>query len=367
MIIRLLGSRGFMSAAGALAVAVLAVVGYLIIVQPLRAQNAYCAIMSDGIGLYPGNEVTMRGVPIGTVRSVEPRGRTVRVDFDVDADYALAGDVSATTVSPTIIADRALALLSPDPGGPRRDGSQCITKTLTPKSMTETLGALAELSRQTLGPDGESPEALRRGVAALDAATTGTGPQLNEIIRKLGTALNSPDAAIGHLAGVIDSLSALSRSIAGNWGDIKSMLVRLSSVLGQVNNELFSRTVEIIDGFQRVLPMLNDITTLFGDPIFRVLDSTVPLAEFIGAHANTLRDLIGTAPVLTGAFAAVTDLRPDATGISYRPPRFAIPQPQAEQVCAAVNAVTAGTCAGAANGLVDLRLVQLVLGMAGAR
>ncbi|MGV9482598.1 hypothetical protein [Gordonia aichiensis] len=150
-----------------------------------------------------------------------------------------------------------------------------FTKTLTPKSITETLDAMADLSAEIAGD--EQSDDLARAIGALNDATAGTGPQLNEIVRRLGSALHSPDAAIGHLAGLVDALASLSEAIATHWGDIKSMLQRMGPVLDQVNNELFTETVIIIDGFQRLLPMLNDITTLFGDPILDVLDSSIPL------------------------------------------------------------------------------------------
>ena len=67
MLHKLLGSRAFMSIAGTVAVVAVAVVGYLVAFQPLKATTAYCAIMPDSVGLYPGNQVTMRGITVGNV------------------------------------------------------------------------------------------------------------------------------------------------------------------------------------------------------------------------------------------------------------------------------------------------------------
>ncbi|MGW4352883.1 MlaD family protein [Nocardia sp. NPDC004582] len=296
---RVLGSRALMSVLGVLAVCVAVAVTYVVAFDPLRKTDAYCALMPDGIGLYPGNHVTMRGITVGTVTAVAPQGTKVRVDFTVDATHPVPADAAATTVSDTVVADRDLAVLSGGQATERWDRGQCLTRTLTPKSITQTLDAMAQLSSEVLGRDQD--DTLGRAVAALDSATAGTGPQLNEIIRKLGSALHSPDAAIGHLAGLIDALSALSEAIANHWGDIKSMLTRMGPVLDQVNNELFTETVVIIDGFRRVLPLFNDVTTLFGDPIFEALDASIPLLRFIGAHVGTLREIVTKTPILTSA------------------------------------------------------------------
>jgi virulence factor Mce-like protein len=364
MLRRLLGTRGFMSIALAVVLALIAAGAYTFVLHPRTETESYCALMPDSIGLYVGNHVTMRGIPVGAVTGIHPRGRTVRVDFTVDTRYPVAPDASATTVSDTIVADRNLAVLGIGDAARHRDPARCITRTLTPKSLTQTIDALAQLSQQTLGLRSGTQDALRRGIGALNSATTGTGPQLHDIIEKLGTTMNSPDGAIRHLAGTIDALTAISGSVAGHWADIKSMMLRLAEVLDQVDDELLGRTVEIINGFQRVLPMLNDITTMFGDPIFRVLDAAVPLVRLIHANVDTLRDIITRIPVLGSA--AITALDP-ARGIAYAPPKVAVPQLQAQQLCALAAGDGSPACVAGANGTTVVPLARLIFAMTGAR
>ncbi|BCK57343.1 MlaD family protein [Nocardia wallacei] len=361
-----LGSRVTMSVAGALVLVVVAVVGYLVVANPLRKTVSYCALMPDSIGLYAGNHVTMRGIPVGTVTDVRPAGDKVRVEFAVDAAHPVLADAAATTLSRNVTTDRDLAVLNSGAVPDRWDPGQCLTRTLTPKSLTETLHAVAELSEQLLGPEPEQNDEIGRLVTQLNAATAGTGPQLNAVIGKLGTALDHPDAAIGRLSGIVDSLSALADSVSTHWGTIDAMVLGLEQILRQVNNELFSETTVIIDHFRRVLPMLNDITTMFGDPIFLLLDASVPLIRFLGAHIATLRQILDMVPVITGAFTAILDPRTGAPGLTFAPPRVAIPTPDAEKICAAVDLVAPGRCS-AADDMANVDLVRMVLASAGAR
>ncbi|MFX0574302.1 MlaD family protein [Nocardia nepalensis] len=365
MLNRVLGSQAFMSIAGAVVVAALAVTGYLIAFDPLQKTESYCAIMPDSIGLYPGNQVTMRGITVGTVTSVQNQGKGARVDFEVDADYPVYADASATTVSDTVVADRNLAVLSSGKNTDRWHSGQCITKTLTPKSLTETLTALSALSDQLNGPDPAQQNSLAKGLASLDAATAGTGAQVNELIHKLGSALKAPDADIGHLANIFDAFASVSQKVAQYWGDLQSMLVRIGPALDQASTELLGPAVQLFDGLRQILPMLNDITTMFGDPILRALDAGVPLIKLLRANVGSLRDVVLMTPALTSAFRTV--VADGAPGITYAPPKVAIPQQHADEVCAAVNAVTPGKCVGAGNGMVEVQLVQLVLGLAGGR
>lgn len=366
MLKRVLAAPAVMSVAGASAVVLAVILAYVIAFEPLGKTRSYCAIMPDSIGLYQGNQVSMRGITVGTVTRIAPEGAKVRVDFEVDADHPVYADAGATTVSDTVVADRELAVLSSGRSTEEWDSGQCLTKTLTPKSLTQTITALAELSDQ-IGGTAAQPNALAGGLDALDAASAGTGPQINHLINQLGRVLESPDADIAHLAGIFDAYASVSNKVAEHWGDLKAMLTRLAPTLNQAHSELLTPGITLFDGLREILPMLNDLTVILADPLLATLDNLVPLVKLLRANVGSLSDIVATTPVLASAFRTVTDPATGAPGLTYAPPKVAIPQENAEQVCAAVNAVAPGRCAGAANGMVDLHLVQLVLGSVGAR
>ncbi|MFE5286649.1 MlaD family protein [Nocardia sp. NPDC056611] len=357
---RMLGSQAFMSVAGAMVVVMLAVVGYFVWFDPMKKTVAYCAVMPDAVGLYAGNKVTMRGIPVGTVDSVDSDGTKVKVTFSVDAKYPVYADAAATTVSDSIVADRNLAVLNGGKNLAHWDSSKCITKSLTPKSITETLTALADLSSQL--QRAQAPDALAHGLSGLDAATRGAGPQINEIVKKLGSALAQPDADIGHLAGIFDAFASVGEKVEQHWGDLRSMLLRLGPALNNAGTELLGPGAQLIDRLGELLPMLNDLATIAGDPIMRALDDTLPLVRLLRANVGCLSEVVRRMPVLTNAAQNVM-----GNGVTYGSPRAALPAPQSEQVCAALNAVTPGSCTDAADGMVNVPLVPLVLGMAGAR
>ncbi|MGW4634725.1 MlaD family protein [Nocardia sp. NPDC004415] len=362
MLKRLLGSQAFMSIAGVGVLVALVAAGYFVAFDPLKKTESYCAIMPDAIGLYPGNHVTMRGIDVGEVTAVRNQGATVRVDFEVDADHPVLADASATTVAYSVAADRNLAVLSSGEDT-REFGPGCITKTLTPKSITETLTALASLSEQLSGGEAGQPTALVDGLAALDRATVGTGPTVNELVHKLGSAMNQPDADIGHLAGLFDAFASVSNRVAANWGDLQSMLTRLAPLLSQSSDDLLGPATTLFDGLGELLPMLNDFATILGDPLIGALDGAVPLVKLLRANAGSLGEIVAKTPALATALRGVTE----GTAITYAPPRVALPAGEADQVCAAVNALVPGQCADPAQGLSDMNLAQVVLGMAGAR
>ncbi|MGY2089141.1 MULTISPECIES: MlaD family protein [Nocardia] len=368
MLKRLFAARGFASGAIVLALAAVAVVGYRI-AQPAPPMRSYCALMPDSIGLYTGSDVTLLGLPIGRVTDIRPEGAGARVEFVIPADRHLPADVGATTLSDTLVADRKLAVVdTATSSGPNWDPARCITKTLTPKSMTETFDALGDLAEELNGgthPD--QPDLLAQGFTALDTATTGRGEQINTIIHKLGSALNSPAAAIGHLGALIDALAELAHSAANGWSDVESMLTRLTASLNTANFLVVPPLVDVFDGLREVLPAANEAIIALGGPLLRKLDAATDQLPLLNAGFGSLRDLIVMLPPLVQAFTTAADPHTGQLTLTYAPPVVAIPDAAAPQVCSAINALAPGRCTDAPGGLVHTQLVPLVLGSVGAR
>ncbi|MFC9995173.1 MlaD family protein [Nocardia sp. NPDC127526] len=362
---RVLGSQGFVTSIGVTLVALVAVVGYLLAFDPLKKTSAYCAIMPDAIGLYPGNQVTMLGIPVGTVRSITPENGSVRVDFDIEAGRPLRGEVVATTVNDTLVADRELEVLGEVEAPTDWDRDRCITKTFTPKSISQTLQAFTGLANE-LTADGTEQTGIRDSVTAFEAATSGTGPKLNQLIKDLGDALRQPDAAIGHIGALLDSFAALSSSVALNWGDIKSMLLQVGPGIAFIN-EVWVDTVKLIDSLLVVLPWLNTIAHKYGHDILNGIDETLPYLKLLSASIGSLQKIIDMIPPLAELFRQSADPETGQVRVTYASPKVALPQANAEQLCAAVNAVAPGRCRTAENGLATADLVPLVLGLAGAQ
>ncbi|MFI6866752.1 MlaD family protein [Nocardia sp. NPDC050406] len=364
---RLVSSQGFVTAFGVALVTLLAIAGYLVVADPTRPTLTYCADMPDAVGLYPGNHVTKLGMPVGEIVTVTPRDGRARVEFTVDADHRLRGDVLATSVSDTLVADRELEVLGEI--GPKPDWQlgTCITNTFTPKSISETLHAFTGLADQLNG-GGEAGERnrLRDGVQAFAEATSGTGPRLNQVIRDLASALKQPDAAIGNIGALIDSFAAISASVAINWADIETMVTQAAPGISLVN-EIWDGVVQIVRSLTVLLPWLNNLSLKYGRDILNGLDELVPYTKLLAANIGGLQQLLEMLPVFTGAFERLVDPDTGAARVTWSPPRVALPQDRADALCAAVQAATPGRCPDASNGLSGTDLVPFVLGLAGAR
>ncbi|MFE7717696.1 MlaD family protein [Nocardia rhizosphaerihabitans] len=363
----ILGSRGFMSVAVVLTLVLAGALG-LRLSTPNLPMRGYCADMPDSIGLYEGSAVTVMGVPVGRVTDIRIAGASARVEFTVRADRKLPLDVGAVTVSETLIADRRLALIGAEPAGPGRSPGACITKTLTPKSLSQTFDAIAGLADQLNGSgDPAQRNAFGAGLDALDRATAGSGEQINDMIVALSRALAAPDAAIGHLGQLLDALAELAHRARGGWSRVQSTVTGLPQTFNDIVTIAFPPIIQIVATLADLLPQLNDVIMMFGSPALRALNSVPDLSRMIAAGVASLADVIAMTPAVATGFAGAIDPASGQLTIGYAPPKLALAQQDTTQICAAVQAVTGQRCEVSADGTATIPALPALLAGVSAR
>ncbi|MFD4405456.1 MlaD family protein [Nocardia sp. NPDC058499] len=367
MLNRILGSRGLMSAAVVVVLVITAGLG-LSLVDPTPDARSYCADMPDSIGLYEDSAVTVMGVQVGTITRVEPVNGVSRVHFTVRADRELPPDVGAVTVSNTIVADRNLALIGPEPDGPAWDPSQCITNTLTPQSLSETFDALATLSDQLNSAQNPAQRtALAEGIDALDRATAGTGQQINALILQLSRAVDSPEAAIGNLGRLLDSVSNLAHRANNGWSDLEVIVPQLTQTFSDINTLAFPPVIDLVAALADLLPALNEVIMEFGSPALRAVREMPDLPQQLASGVGTLTDIIGMTPAIATGFTSAIDPATGQLTLGYAAPKLALPQPQADQICAALHAVSGQQCHPGGDGTLAVPSLPVLLGAVGAK
>ena len=307
---------------------------------PDEDTRSYCALMPDSIGLFRDSAVTSFGVQVGKVTMISTEGTEAKVEFEIRKDRKLPADVGATTLSHTLIADRRLALIGDEPeaGAPTWDSGKCITRTLTPQSITQTFAALSKLADElngTLTP--AEAKDISRGVKGLATSLDGTGDDINAVITQLGTALKSPDAAIARLGEIITDLAGIAEPTADHWADIKSFLVRLEPTIDSVNEHMTVPAAEILQRLRYVVPQLNDIAMLYGADFIDTVQSMDNLPAQISAGVTGLTEMIDRLPVITSAFSNAIDPKSKRFTLHYTAKPAALPQLSSKQVCATLG------------------------------
>lgn len=233
---------------GLVLVVACAVVG----VRMLRTTTEVTAEFDSAVGLYPGSDVQVLGVPVGRVVAVDPVGGKVRVRMEIDEGQKVAADTGAVIVAPTLVSDRYVQLTEPWVGGDALEDGDRITTTAVPVEIDDMYKSLVDVGEQ-LGPDGANRNgALSDFLEVLAKNLDGQGAGLNRMITEFSEAsatvsgfdddffatisnldtLNS--TLLAHdsgVAGANEQLAVVARYLAEDRTDLSSAITELGEAM----------------------------------------------------------------------------------------------------------------------------------------
>lgn len=326
----------------------------------------YCAIMPDSIGLYAGNPVTQMGYQIGTVKSVTPSPRDVRVDFTVTDARRLPADVKAIIRSSSLLADRSLELVGNYDSGPQLSAGGCVplSRSSTPKSLSEVIGS-ATTFVNSINPQGSAN--IGDAVHELDQALRNNGAGINRLLTTSSAVLDSPDQAISDVGSIVTNLAQLTSVVTDIRGPLKQIVLDANKTTPDFAAAL-PGAWKLMDSLPPLIGMLSDFETQIGDETQFTLDSTAVAMRKLSAHAPRTANLLNVLPPWINAAANHINNH-HWTTLTYRPPLYRIRSPDGVATCNIMNAQLPGSCANVQGQpyAVDVALLQYVLTQAAQR
>lgn len=316
-----------------------------------------CADLTDSVGLYEGNNVTLLGIPVGEITNIETRGDHVRVTMSVQDSLALPADVGAVTLSDSIVTDRRLELTEPYRDGATLDRGECIPleRTRTPIGISDTLEAVNKLGAELLGttsttdpvnPRPPDEQILGDTLRSLDTALDGSGDQLGTALSQISALVGNPADKDTLVRRLIDNIDLLTATLVDRWPDVRLLIENLKQGLGAAG-DFSERFAQAIDLTVRFLPILEETLPKFAPTLYRVLDVVVPIVAIIVSKVGDIASILSRVPKATEQVASMYDPSVGAARLTFAPPSFEV--------------------AGAAGTPVNVDIVQLVLGAAGGR
>jgi len=273
--------RAWLSSIAFLCVVALVVVAALAFALNRPSANKYSAMLETVIGVYPGADVRVLGVPVGRIDSVEPQGQLVRVNFEVDRNIKVPAAALAAVVAPTVVADRYLQLAPPYDGGPTMAPGTVIPKerTASPAEFDDLLASAQKLS-SSLGPQGlNSTGALSDALHNLAQNLNGNGAQINTTLDNTAQAINTLSASRDNLAGTVQNLQSFTSNLKDDDGRVR----------------------DFTHQFAQVSDYLADERSNLGETLKKLSETLGELAKFVhdnrdGIHSNVdkLADIVGT-------------------------------------------------------------------------
>ncbi len=244
----------------------------------------------DSVGLFPGNNVDVLGVPIGTVTKVEPQGTSVAVTMRIPADFQVPANAGALIIPPTVITDRYVELTPVWTSGPVMvDGGVIpLERTRTPVEFDRVIRALDGLAN-SLTSDARTVGAIQDALGVAARNLKGNGTSINKGISGL-------TAVVDTLADNREDLTALVRSLDG----LTATFARNDATIRRFGRNITSATRVLADNGALLRSTLESLTGALGDVRKFVTTNS-------GAVRTSVRDLAAVLAVLNDHRAELTE------------------------------------------------------------
>lgn len=280
-------------------------------------------------GIFPGDDVTIRGVGVGRIDRIEPQPLRSKVTFWFDRKYKVPADAKAVVLSPQLVTSRAIQLTPPYTGGPTMQGGAVIPqdRTVVPvqwddlraqlERLTEllkptkpggvsTLGALINTAADNLRGQGTS---IRDTVIHLSQAVSALGDHSKDIfatLRNLSTLVSALHDSTDLLEQLNQNLSAVSEPLADDRNKVGRAVEDLNSVIADVQGF----TADLREPLGTASDKLASITTV-------LVESLDDIKQTLHIVPTALVNLDNIATPTTGGLSAVLNLNNFANPIGF--------------------------------------------------
>jgi virulence factor Mce-like protein len=217
------------------------------------------AQFQDSVGLYVGNDVSVLGIKVGSVKGIRPEGTHVVVDMAIDPGITLPAGVSAVTMSPSVVTDRRVELTPVYRGGPTmRDGDLIpADRTHTPVEIDRVFAAADRLTSQLNSAQGGQP-ALADALNVAADTFAGNGDKVHQAVHGLAAAVGVGADQRDQLVNLIKDVDQLTQTAANNDTTIRqfsSNLTDATALLDQQGPHLR----EVLDNVNELLDKANQL------------------------------------------------------------------------------------------------------------
>ncbi|GEE00900.1 hypothetical protein nbrc107696_13460 [Gordonia spumicola] len=251
-------------------------------------------------GLYEGSKVTVLGVDVGRIDTLEPLGDRVRVRMTItDADLRLPAGVNAYILNPSVISDRHVELGPAYTGGATLadDAVIGLDRTHAPISFDKLMGSLGTLT-SIVGPssDGSTGD-VGKLLAATADSWDGRGPEFGRALRELSSASGVVSARSDDIEGLLTSLNGLMNAFEAKQVSLDG-LIRSLSVLSDQWSQANQDVTTPINDLKTVFDEINTFVVRHGDDVGVVAENLQELTTVLAKNKSGLAEFMDLAPLM---------------------------------------------------------------------
>jgi len=256
---------------------VLALAGAVLLVrQTVFRPTTITAYFTSATAIYPGDEVRVAGVKVGTITSIEPAGSQARLTLSIDHGVPIRADAKAIIMAQNLVAARyvQLAPAYEDAGPTMADGARIgVERTAVPVEWDQVKDQLMRLATD-LGPvSGSAATSLSRFIDSAATAMDGNGEKLHqaisqlsgigrilahgsgnivEIIKNLQTFVTALRDSNTQIVEFQNRLASVTSVVDGARSDLDAALTNLASAVGEVRRFVAGTRDQTVEQLQRL-------------------------------------------------------------------------------------------------------------------
>ncbi len=271
----------------------------------VRKPTTITAFFTSATAIYPGDQVRVAGVKVGTIAAIEPQGTKARMTLAVDRGVPIPADARAVIVAQNLVGSRYIQLAPAfgadgDTSAPTMaDGAVIDTdRTAVPVEWDEIKTQLARLSSD-LGPtSAASTSSVGRFIDSAANALDGNGEKLRESLKQLAGLSRILADGSGNITDVItnlqtfvtvlrdsnaqivqfqDRLATVSSVLDGSRSDLDAALTNLSSAVSDVKRFVAGSRNQASEQVQRL-----------GDVVRNLSDNQIALKNLLHVAPNAI-------------------------------------------------------------------------------
>lgn len=256
-----------------------------------------------GLNVRPGDEVRVRGVPVGTISSidVDRETYTARYTLSVDGDAPIAPDTTASLVPKTLFGDKYVELQgAPADGDHLGDGAHIpLERTSAPSEVQEVLDRLEPVLAEV------DPVTFANVIAATAEGLDGTGADIATLVDALPDALATITANQQDLGRIFRSVPG----IAGTLEDRVDQLVQVAESFGTLATTIDENEEELVRFVTDTADLsarAAELLTAEEVRLTRILDDAFSVVDLVAEQPDALPRLLDGLPLFVNGLAAAT-------------------------------------------------------------
>jgi phospholipid/cholesterol/gamma-HCH transport system substrate-binding protein len=300
------------------------------------------AYFTSATAIYPGDQVRVSGVEVGTIKSIQPQGTQAKMTLHVDHDVPIPADAKAVIVTQNLVAARYVELTPAyRTSGPiMADGAVIpVERTAVPVEWNEVQKQLMRLATD-LGPNAKvTTPSISRFIDSAANALQGNGDKLRQTLAQLSGVARTIANGSGNIVDIIKNLQTFVTALRDSniqMVQFNNRLATLTSVVNDSKSDLDAALTDLstaVGEVQRFVAGSRDAASeqidRLGKAIQPLVDQHMALENILhgapNALSNFFNDYNADTGTIVGGFGIVDFANPVQSGLLISPAGLPVP------------------------------------------